>query len=298
MLSTVQLEDLIDDKRRRQLPGRPIPWSDPAFSKRVLQEHLSQKHDILTRRISLIDRQVNWIHRSLCQNHSNRILDLGCGPGLYCHRLAAWDHHCTGIDISPAAIQYARQQAAAQDLDCDFIEADLLDFEANQEYDIIMLTFGDWNALRRAEAIGLLDKISATLAPNGLLLLEPLTAAGVKAIGQQENRWYSETQGVFSEQPYLCLEECEWDAARKVASVRHYIIGPEKPAIRIFQQNYQAYSQNELADLLSAAGFDSIEYYPGLAETAEDFGDELILTVARRAGSTDSSALASDTSSS
>ena len=30
--------------------GEKIPWSDPAFSQRMLQEHLSQEHDAASRR--------------------------------------------------------------------------------------------------------------------------------------------------------------------------------------------------------------------------------------------------------
>ena len=42
-----------------------IPWDDPAFSRRMLNEHLSQEHDLASRRVEWIDRQVEWIHRGL-----------------------------------------------------------------------------------------------------------------------------------------------------------------------------------------------------------------------------------------
>jgi predicted TPR repeat methyltransferase len=43
------------------------------------------------------------------QSEPQRILDLGCGPGLYTQRLASLGHTCVGIDISPASIAYARR---------------------------------------------------------------------------------------------------------------------------------------------------------------------------------------------
>jgi hypothetical protein len=82
--------------------GDNIPWNDPAFSARMLQEHLSQEHDAASRRWGKIDAQVAWIHEHLLGGKPTRILDLGCGPGLYASRLARLGHSCVGIDWGPA----------------------------------------------------------------------------------------------------------------------------------------------------------------------------------------------------
>jgi len=55
----------------RKLPPEPweegekIPWNDPGFSARMLQEHLSQDHDAASRRSQVIERHVAWIHDRL-----------------------------------------------------------------------------------------------------------------------------------------------------------------------------------------------------------------------------------------
>src|SRR3712207_6228310 len=73
------------------------PWTDPAFSRRMLAEHLSQAHDRASRRAKTIATHVDWIHRIVLLGRPARILDLGCGPGLYTSRLAALGHECAGI---------------------------------------------------------------------------------------------------------------------------------------------------------------------------------------------------------
>jgi 2-polyprenyl-3-methyl-5-hydroxy-6-metoxy-1,4-benzoquinol methylase len=50
-----------------------------------------------------------WIHEHLLEGKPSSILDLGCGPGFYSHRLAARGHRCHGIDFGPASIEYAQQ---------------------------------------------------------------------------------------------------------------------------------------------------------------------------------------------
>ncbi len=39
--------------------GYKIPWNDPAFSERMLQEHLSQDHELASRSIGTIQGQTD-----------------------------------------------------------------------------------------------------------------------------------------------------------------------------------------------------------------------------------------------
>jgi len=104
------------DVIRRQLylnlgQKREIPWNDPDFSRRMLQEHLSQEHDAASRRFEIIEKHVDWIHhqgviRRACQDSR-----LGLWPRLYTSRLAKLGHECVGIDFSPASITYASECA-------------------------------------------------------------------------------------------------------------------------------------------------------------------------------------------
>jgi len=121
---------LIDIIRRQSVPkpwdeGEKIPWNDPDFSRRMLNEHLSQEHDAASRRFEIIDKHVKWIHNQVLKGNPTRILDLGCGPGLYTNRLARLGHRCVGIDFSPASIAYAREQAEEAGLECTYIHQDI-----------------------------------------------------------------------------------------------------------------------------------------------------------------------------
>ena len=91
--------------------GEKIPWHDPEFSRRMLAEHLTRQHDAASRRFEKIDGHVAWIHHELLKGTPTRVLDLGCGPGLYTSRLARLGHECVGVDISPASVAHAKAQA-------------------------------------------------------------------------------------------------------------------------------------------------------------------------------------------
>src|SRR5512133_3667932 len=96
--------------------GDNIPWNEPGFSQRMLKEHLSQTHDAASRRTEIIERHVVFIHGEVLGGPPGRVLDLGCGPGLYANRLARLGHTVYGIDFSPASIEYARATAAHEGL--------------------------------------------------------------------------------------------------------------------------------------------------------------------------------------
>jgi SAM-dependent methyltransferase len=53
-------------------------------------------------------------------------IDLGCGAGNYAVWLATQGFEVTGVDISPKALELARQLAVKKDVSCRFLGADLL----------------------------------------------------------------------------------------------------------------------------------------------------------------------------
>ncbi|MBN1642658.1 MAG: methyltransferase domain-containing protein, partial [Anaerolineae bacterium] len=158
--------------------GDNIPWHEPGFSARMLREHLSQEHDAASRRSFKIDAHVAWIHR-LLSGRPARILDLGCGPGLYASRLARLGHTCVGIDWSPASIAYATHVAEQEGLDCTYVEEDIRRAAYGTGYDLAMLLYGEFNVFRPKDARCILGKAWAALSAEGLLLLEPHTEAAI-----------------------------------------------------------------------------------------------------------------------
>ena len=124
-----------------------IPWDEPAFSGRMLTEHLSQLHDLASRRCEWIDKQVEWIHHDLLGGRPARILDLGCGPGFYAARLTKRGHRCCGIDFGSASIDYARRHNPDQTR-CTFVHGDIRTVTFGGPYDLAMILYGELNVFR------------------------------------------------------------------------------------------------------------------------------------------------------
>lgn len=278
--------NLIDILHRAKNPapwseGNKIPWDDPDFSQRMLREHLSQEHDAASRRYATIDRHCAWISAQLLGGRPARVLDLGCGPGLYAQRLARLGHAVTGLDFSPASIEYAREQARG--LDCRFELADLRSADFGGGYDLAMLIFGEFNVFHPADAHNILQKANAALAPGGRLLLEVHTLDAVRGQGQQPAAWFSSPAGLFSDRPHLCLLESFWHAEPAAAVVRYYILDAQSGGVQQINECMQGYSQEQYLEMLAEGGFRDAAISPSLTGSADDRQEELFVLSAVRA---------------
>ncbi len=282
----MKLTDII---QRHAIPepwaeGEKIPWNEPGFSKRMLKEHLSQAHDAASRRSEIIDRHVGWIHDHCLKGKPARVLDLGCGPGLYSSRLARMGHTCTGIDFSPASIAYAREQARQPVLSCQYVQADIRHVDYGEGYEFAMLIFGEFNTFQLIDARRILEKAHAALVGGGLLLLEPHTFEAVREIGLAPPNWHSREkgQGLFSEEAHLLLQENFWDEARQAATKRYYVIDANSGEVQRHAASMQAYRDADYRRLLETCDFQEITTYPSLTGRAEEAHPGLYVITARK----------------
>ena len=234
--------------------GYKIPWNDSDFSRRMLKEHLSQRHDLASRRNEWIDKQVAWIHEHLLRAHPSRILDLGCGPGLYAHRLAKLGHDYRGIDFGPASIEYA-QQHRPEASRCDFILGDIRHVEFLGPYDLVMILYGEFNVFSPAEALAILNKVRASLSPQGRLIVEVQSASAIEAVGRGEPTEQQLESGLFSDHPHRYRTENKWLPDEQVTIQTFIITDANDGQTRVYRSTTKAWPDDELASALAAAGF-------------------------------------------
>jgi SAM-dependent methyltransferase len=232
-----------------------IPWDDPDLSRRMLREHLSQEHDLASRRSEWIDRQVAWIHTEMLDGNPSRILDLGCGPGLYSSRLALLGHHCRGIDFGPASIEYARRHDPDESR-CEFFLGDIRQVGFGGPCDLAMILYGELNVFPPSDALGILRKAHAALPPGGRLIAEVQTAGCVERMGRSEPSEQECAAGLFSDRPHRCRTESRWLPEVKVAVQTFTITERASGEESVYRSTTQAWSDADLARLLAEAGFD------------------------------------------
>ncbi len=258
--------------------GGKIPWDDPEFSRRMLKEHLSQKHDAASRRTPIIEKHMNWIHTFVLDKNTSHILDLGCGPGLYTTRLAALGHACHGIDFSPASIEFAVNQTPDN---CSYTLGDIRTTSFGSGLDLVMLIFGEFNVFKPSDAKLLLEKAFSALVKDGKLLLEVSTFDSVYERGNQPATWYSAEYELFADKPHLCLMESFWDDANSVAIERYYIVDAANGDVTRHSASMQAYENDLLTEMILQVGFQKPDFYPSLTGKSDDLSEMVVLVAAK-----------------
>ena len=266
---TDQLRDLLWRIYNRPVPPAlwtddgNLPWNDPAFSNRMLREHLDQTHGAASRIAAERALQLDWLWEALALQSDKHVADITCGPGLYAVALARRGCRVTGVDFAPAAIAYARE--AARDAGvadrCTFIEADVRHTHLPPAVcDAALILYGQLAVMRPAEAAALLAATARALRPGGRLLIELLNPERVDR--KQSSWWFTDDQGLWGDAPFLHLGERYWDAAQECSIERFQIIHLETGQMDVIHLCDQVYRPERITTMLHEAGFDAVTRHP------------------------------------
>ncbi|MDO8578057.1 MAG: class I SAM-dependent methyltransferase [Dehalococcoidales bacterium] len=103
-------------------------------------------------------------------------LDVCCGSGNNAIFLAAKGFFCYGIDISPTAIGYAREKAAAEGKKCDLITGNVLRLPYLDNTFTLVFDRGCFHSIQPSERRAYAHSIFRVLKPSGMCLLECFSA--------------------------------------------------------------------------------------------------------------------------
>ena len=251
----------------------------------MLKIHLDDSTHMASRSIEIINRHVDWLCDLLdgCDTPPGgaRILDVGCGPGLYCHELARRGHTALGFDIAPAPLRYARETAAAQGLDCSFANADLeaLDlagFVEEGSLDAITFWFGEFQSFPPPVVRTFLPRLAALLRPGGIFVLEYQHWDSYPREDIQQ--WDACDSSPFLDAPQLWLQEYHWDEEQQAEINIHWIIEAATGDHRRYAQCSRAWRDEALADLFAEAGLSTPVFLPPITGCDDRFEFDMMTT--------------------
>ncbi len=250
------------ERPRPWAQGGNLPWDDPAFSERMLAEHLDDSHGAASRPTAERRLQIEWLWRRLGLSAGARLLDVTCGPGLYAVEFARRGCTVTGVDFGPASIAYARDLARAEGVAgrCTFIRQDVRQMAfPDASFDAALLLYGQLAVFRPAEARALLRQIARSLRPGGRLCLELLDPERVDKT--DSTWWFTDDRGLWGEGPFLHLGERFWLAEEGASVERYQILHLQTGVLTEIHLCDQTYSPQTMSGMLEEAGFDEVTVY-------------------------------------
>lgn len=243
--------------------GGNLPWDDPAFSARMLREHLDESHGAASRQAGERAAQCEWLWRKLALQPGHHLVDVTCGPGLYMVEMAKRGSLVTAVDFSPASIAYAQNLAAAEGVDgcCAIIQQDIREFDwGTAVFDAAILLYGQLAVFTHAEAQAILAGIAQSLKPGGRLVIELLNQDRVDK--KESSWWFTDDTGLWGDAPFLHLGERFWNAGEAISVERFHILHLDTGQLDEITLCDQTYAVSEMVDLLKQSGFTGVETFP------------------------------------
>ncbi|MGE5603993.1 MAG: class I SAM-dependent methyltransferase [Nitrososphaerales archaeon] len=259
--------------------GGNLPWDDPRFSERMLQQHLDQSHGAASRRLPEIRGQVQVMKDWLGLHPGSHLVDVTCGPGLYAVEFARQGIEVTGIDFGPASVRYARELCAG--LPVGIYQGDVREMDfAGQEFDAAIYLYGQFTVLKPEESLDVLRRIHAALRPGAPVLLEVLDDNHIDK--KNSTWWFTDQGGLWGDFPFLHLGERTWDEERRAAIERFYILNLETGDLDSYGLSDQAYTAQMMREMLEAAGFRDMTMHPAWDSLALRDAPEWCVYIAQR----------------
>ncbi len=247
--------------------GTSLMWTDPWISKKLLELHINPDHDLASRKREKIVKITDWVLEK-SEKPGMKILDLGCGPGLYAELLAEKGHLVTGVDFSENSIQYAIRQAKEKKLDIRYLHKNYLELDFDSQFDLVIMIYLDFCVLVPEERDKVLENIYKALKNGGSFIFDVVNEKNIdrKIIPQS---WEVQEKGFWKSTPHIVLNEgYHYPEARAWAN--QYIVVGENDSIDtyIFWNLY--YEKKDLVPILESRGFTGIMNYENVLPEGED----------------------------
>jgi SAM-dependent methyltransferase len=254
-------------------------WTDRHISKQMLSFHLDGESNLASRSTTFIDKSVEWICSCFQVAAGTRIADFGCGPGPYTARLARKGAEVTGIDFSARSIEYAQEIAVREDLPIEYVNQDYLGYETDKRFNLIIMIYCDFAALRPSKRGKVLSKFHRFLKPGGSILFD---VPSLRAFEKREESAVYEVNlmnNFWSPRRYHGLHHAYRYDRERVTLDKYTII--EANRTRVFFNWLQHFDRETIANELKTRGFGVDGLFSDVAGSAYDSESETLAVVGK-----------------
>lgn len=253
-------------------------WDDDHISKHMLEAHLNPDIEAASRQHSFIKDSARWITSKVKKSSSSKLLDLGCGAGIYAQEFAALGFSVTGIDFAKRSVDYAMSQAILHNTPITYHYQSYLEMQYENEFDLITLIFCDFGVLPPDDRALLLKKIRAALKPGGTLILDGFTEKHYDSFAEGRTVVYEDT-GFWSSAPYMCITtNYRYDDNKTY--LEQYLVATEKQ-INCYNIWNHAFDRVSLCAELEIAGFAEFQFYKNVCGECLSDDDTTICVVTK-----------------
>lgn len=249
-------------------------WTDPYIQENLLKAHLDPSSDAASRKEESIEIIVDFINKQIEQN--SRLLDLGCGPGLYTNRFSEKGYTVTGIDLNKKAIEYAGKS----NQNIKYIEADYIHNFPQGKYDVIIMIYCDMGTHSDNDRNTLLQNCYQSLEKGGKLIFDVFNEKIIEDKKEGSNWEYEANGGFWAKEEYLILNQTFHYPENRAFAYQHNLIQKDGNNHFIIWDRY--YAEDEIMAILKKIGFRNITIKNNLLGSNNFTSDSEMFVVAEK----------------
>jgi SAM-dependent methyltransferase len=258
-------------------PHESAFWNDPHIARQMLAAHLDPSTDAASRRPETIDHIVDWLVGHLGLAPGQRVLDLGCGPGLYCSRLAEHGLDVTGVDFSESSLAYAEDRARERGLTIDYRRGnylalpDVLGPGAAGRFDVALIIYYDFGVFSNVDRDAFLRGVRWALRPGGRFVFDVLTPGRRTPPNGQARFAVNPTGGFWKAGPHLELATT-YLYPEASAELRQTVVVEPDGRATVYRVWDRGYTPDTIGTALAEGGFAVAGVFADL--TGRPYADE------------------------
>lgn len=249
-------------------------WDDEHISAQMLRSHLDPNFDGASRNYEFVCKSLEWLYRIIPSN--SKILDLGCGPGLYTKPLSEKGYQVTGFDLSRRSIAYAKDH----DAKTTYILGNYLDLDFENAFDVITIIYCDFGALTKPEREIVLKKIYRALKPNGKFIFDVFTEVYFDKQNTELSIEEYKEGGFWSKEPYKDItQNFKFPRSKAIVMKTHIITSNSNKEYLIWDT---CYSIERIRKELEHCDFEIESYYGDVSGIEYQDNSETMCIIARK----------------
>ena len=186
----------------------------------------------------------------------------------------------TGIDYSKRSIRYAKEYAASNKLEIEYIYKDYRTIDYISAFDLVALIYCDFGVLSEQDRDLLLRRIHNAMKPAGHFVFDVHTPTYHDSIREQKT-WTSEEKGFWRPIPYLLLTE-KIKYPKQSVLLTQYFVFDNYSNFDIYRIWDHAYTKDSISKALSDARFNDMQFYGDITGREYSDNSETMGIIARK----------------
>lgn len=229
------------------------------------------------------DRQIEMsglaagnVAKLLGMRKGESVLDLACGFGRHSFEFHKLGFPVTGVDLNSRLIEEAKLKVGETGNSIRFIRADMREYTEPYSYNYVVLLYNSFGYFKdRHDDERVIRNCFESLLPGGKMLISVMGRKILRRnMNTRKQRYWWEKDGNYRLEEFTVDEDWSW------ADIKWVLLKGNNQ--RTFEYGFRIYSEAELVQSLSVAGFCDIQVFGRLKGTPYDEEAQHLVTVSHK----------------